>query len=165
MKVPNTERGDAATTRSINWGSGIFLVVAHIAAVVAAVFFWSWPAMICAVILYWVAGSLGIGMGYHRLMTHRGYFAFANMRMHHRLAGPIGPGAIVRCSDLCRSSTSGPGLMRNTRVAERTADPANPSGLHNRNDDMAALFATGNAHMFNSISDCESSFLFHNAPS
>jgi stearoyl-CoA desaturase (delta-9 desaturase) len=73
MKVPNTERGDAATTRSINWGSGIFLVVAHIAAVVAAVFFWSWPAMICAVILYWVAGSLGIGMGYHRLMTHRGY--------------------------------------------------------------------------------------------
>jgi fatty-acid desaturase len=25
------------------------------------------------VILYWIAGSLGIGMGYHRLLTHRGY--------------------------------------------------------------------------------------------
>ena len=26
-----------------------------------------------ALFLYWVAGSLGIGMGYHRLLTHRGY--------------------------------------------------------------------------------------------
>jgi stearoyl-CoA desaturase (delta-9 desaturase) len=26
-----------------------------------------------AVFLWWVAGSLGIGMGYHRLLTHRGY--------------------------------------------------------------------------------------------
>ena len=29
--------------------------------------------MISAIILYWVAGSLGIGMGFHRLITHRGY--------------------------------------------------------------------------------------------
>jgi fatty-acid desaturase len=29
--------------------------------------------MISAIILYWVAGSLGVGMGYHRLITHRGY--------------------------------------------------------------------------------------------
>ena len=57
---------------NINWGTGTFLVVAH-AAAVAALFFWSWPAVISAVILYWVAGSLGIGMGFHRLITHRGY--------------------------------------------------------------------------------------------
>jgi stearoyl-CoA desaturase (delta-9 desaturase) len=55
-----------------NWGSGIFLVSSHLAAV-AALFFWSWPAVISAVVLYWVSGSLGIGMGYHRLLTHRGY--------------------------------------------------------------------------------------------
>ena len=55
-----------------NWGSGIFLVSAHLAAV-AALFVWSWPAVITAVVLYWVSGSLGIGMGYHRLLTHRGY--------------------------------------------------------------------------------------------
>ena len=59
-------------SRTINWGSGIFLVVIH-AAAVPALFFWSWPAVISAVILYWVAGSLGIGMGFHRLITHRGY--------------------------------------------------------------------------------------------
>ena len=30
--------------------------------------------MIAAVLLYWIAGSLGIGMGFHRLLTHRGYY-------------------------------------------------------------------------------------------
>src|SRR5215208_5841698 len=55
-----------------NWGSGIFLVSSHLAAV-AALFFWSWPAVIAGIVLYWVTGSLGIGMGYHRLLTHRGY--------------------------------------------------------------------------------------------
>ena len=55
-----------------NWGTGIFLVTTHVAAI-AALFFWSWPAIITAVVFYWVAGSLGIGMGYHRLLTHRGY--------------------------------------------------------------------------------------------
>lgn len=59
-------------TTSIRWGNGIFLVVTHVGAV-AALFFWSWPAILGAIILYWVAGSLGIGMGFHRLLTHRGY--------------------------------------------------------------------------------------------
>jgi stearoyl-CoA desaturase (delta-9 desaturase) len=62
----------ARQTRTINWGNSIFLTVFHVAAV-AALFFWSWPAVIGAVVLYWVAGSLGVGMGYHRLLTHRGY--------------------------------------------------------------------------------------------
>ena len=56
----------------VNWANVIFLIVAHVAAV-AALFFWSWPALITAIVLYWVGGSLGIGMGYHRLLTHRGY--------------------------------------------------------------------------------------------
>jgi len=56
----------------VNWSSAIFIIVAHVAAV-AALFFWSWSALITAVVLFWVAGSLGIGMGFHRLLTHRGY--------------------------------------------------------------------------------------------
>src|SRR5688500_6241364 len=55
-----------------NWGMGFFLLSAHLTAV-AALFFWSWSAVITAVVFYWIAGSLGIGMGYHRLLTHRGY--------------------------------------------------------------------------------------------
>src|SRR5688500_5906409 len=63
---------DTTTKRAMNWGTVIFLSIAHLAAV-AALFFWSWPAVITAIVLYWVGGSLGIGMGWHRLLTHRGY--------------------------------------------------------------------------------------------
>jgi stearoyl-CoA desaturase (delta-9 desaturase) len=66
------ERQSAKASLGVNWSNGIFLIVAHVAAI-AAFFFWSWPALITAVVLYWVGGSLGIGMGYHRLLTHRGY--------------------------------------------------------------------------------------------
>lgn len=62
----------ATETLGVNWSNVIFLIVAHVAAV-AALFFWSWSAVIAGVVLYWVGGSLGIGMGYHRLLTHRGY--------------------------------------------------------------------------------------------
>src|SRR5262249_40875352 len=40
---------------------------------IAAFFFIDRGAMLAALILYVVAGMLGIGMGYHRLLTHRGY--------------------------------------------------------------------------------------------
>ena len=55
-----------------NWGMATFLTCAHLGSI-AALFFWSWPAVITGVALYWVGGSFGIGMGYHRLITHRGY--------------------------------------------------------------------------------------------
>ena len=40
---------------------------------VAAIFFIDAGAILTALLLYVVAGMLGIGMGYHRLLTHRGY--------------------------------------------------------------------------------------------
>jgi len=67
-----TEAKLTGQRRKTNWGTGVFLVIAH-AAAIAALFFWSWPALISAAVLYWIAGSLGVGMGYHRLITHRGY--------------------------------------------------------------------------------------------
>src|SRR5215217_4810748 len=73
MKLENGSDALASTKNlNINWSNVIFLAVAHVAAI-AALFFWSWPAVITAIVLYWVGGSLGIGMGYHRLLTHRGY--------------------------------------------------------------------------------------------
>jgi len=56
----------------ISWITAIFMTLFHIGAVVA-LFFFSWPNFFAALILLWVAGSLGIGMGYHRLLTHRGF--------------------------------------------------------------------------------------------
>ena len=58
----------------VNWVTVIAFAAFHIGSV-AALFFFSWPAVFTALALYWISLSLGIGMGYHRLLTHRGYKA------------------------------------------------------------------------------------------
>ena len=68
---------DRATTdrtfqEPIIWSTTLFMLMFHVLAVVA-LFFFTWKALAVAVLLWWVAGSLGIGMSYHRLLTHRGY--------------------------------------------------------------------------------------------
>ncbi|MCA1616249.1 MAG: fatty acid desaturase, partial [Acidobacteria bacterium] len=59
-------------TGSINWTTTIFMVIFHVGAV-AALFMLTWKAVAVSLVLAWVAGSPGIGMGFHRLLTHRGY--------------------------------------------------------------------------------------------
>ena len=61
-------------TGSINWSTVIGVTVIHLLAF-TALFFFSWQNLIAAVILWWIAGSWGVGMGYHRLLTHRGFVA------------------------------------------------------------------------------------------
>jgi fatty-acid desaturase len=56
----------------INWTSVTAFSIFHIGAIVA-IFFFSWHALFVAMALYWMSLSLGIGMGYHRLLTHRSY--------------------------------------------------------------------------------------------
>lgn len=56
----------------LNWSTVIGVILFHILAI-AALFTFSWANLAAAVILWWVAGSLGIGLGYHRLLTHRGF--------------------------------------------------------------------------------------------
>ena len=56
----------------INRLTTIVMVIFHIAAV-AALFFIDTGAIITAAVLWAMAGMLGIGMGYHRLLTHRSY--------------------------------------------------------------------------------------------
>ena len=58
--------------KEINWVTGLFMGLFHAGAVVA-LFFFTWKALLVAVLLWWISGSLGIGMCYHRLLTHRGY--------------------------------------------------------------------------------------------
>lgn len=38
-----------------------------------ALFTFSWTNALAALVTWWIAGSLGIGLGYHRLLTHRGF--------------------------------------------------------------------------------------------
>jgi fatty-acid desaturase len=56
----------------INWATTIAMVVFHVLAI-AALFTFSWTAVVVSVVLWWVSGSLGVGMGFHRLLTHRGF--------------------------------------------------------------------------------------------
>lgn len=58
--------------QGINWPTTIFMILFHLGAV-AALLFWSWWGVVATVILAWVSGSLGVGMGFHRLLTHRSY--------------------------------------------------------------------------------------------
>ncbi len=57
---------------SISWVTASFMVLFHILAI-AALFLFSWNGLFAAVILYVVSINVGIGMCYHRLLTHRGY--------------------------------------------------------------------------------------------
>jgi len=56
----------------INWISLTAFTIFHVGAI-AALFFFTWPAFFTALALYWISLSFGIGMGYHRLLTHRSY--------------------------------------------------------------------------------------------
>ena len=56
----------------VNWITLVAMTAFHIGAL-AALFFVDAGAILAAIVLYFVAGMLGIGMSYHRLLTHRGY--------------------------------------------------------------------------------------------
>lgn len=63
---------DKTFQQPVVWVTTCFMALFHVGAV-AALFVFSWKAFLLAVLLWWVAGGLGVGMGYHRLLTHRGY--------------------------------------------------------------------------------------------
>jgi sn-1 stearoyl-lipid 9-desaturase len=65
-------RRDRTFNEPINWVTAFFMVAFHVGAVVA-LFFFTWKAFFVSMALLFLAGGPGIGMGYHRLLTHRGY--------------------------------------------------------------------------------------------
>jgi fatty-acid desaturase len=72
MSKPSIFKRDRTFSSPVNWGVTLIMVALHLAAI-ASIFFFTWKALILAIVMWWVGGSLGIGMGYHRLLTHRGY--------------------------------------------------------------------------------------------
>ncbi len=50
-----------------------FIMLAFHLGAIAALFFFNWKALLASVFLMWLAGGFGVGMGYHRLLTHRGF--------------------------------------------------------------------------------------------
>lgn len=78
--IVNPQREEPLTTTSenpyrtsnVNWVTTIALVLFHVGAV-AAFFYFDWKSVVAAALLYWMCIGWGIGMGYHRLLTHRSY--------------------------------------------------------------------------------------------
>ncbi len=105
--------GRAATVGDgINWLTLAVMAVFH-AGALAALFFFSWQRFLAMAVLYALAVNVGIGMCYHRLLTHRGYqvpkwleyvmttlatlsleggpiFWVATHRVHHQLSDRVG---------------------------------------------------------------------------
>ena len=54
----------------VNWIFATTLATFHLAAM-AAFFCFRWSALIAFVVVWVLAQNVGIGMGYHRLLTHR----------------------------------------------------------------------------------------------
>ena len=63
---------DRTFREHISFLTTFFMAAFHIGAI-AALFMFTWKGVAVAAVLWWMTGSLGIGMGYHRLLTHRGY--------------------------------------------------------------------------------------------
>src|SRR5258708_38702468 len=72
MSLRTLIENDRTFHQPVNWGVTSIMIGLHLGAL-GALFFFTWQALILAIVLWWVAGSLGIGMGYHRWLTQRGY--------------------------------------------------------------------------------------------
>jgi fatty-acid desaturase len=58
--------------KQFDWTNVVYFTVLHVGAAFAP-FTFSWSALGLFFFLLWVSFSLGIGLAYHRLLTHRGY--------------------------------------------------------------------------------------------
>jgi stearoyl-CoA desaturase (delta-9 desaturase) len=58
--------------KDLNWPTTFVFCLFHVGAIAALLMF-EWKAVAVAALLYWLAIGCGIGMGYHRLLTHRSY--------------------------------------------------------------------------------------------
>lgn len=56
----------------IQWITSSSVIIVHILAI-WALFTFSWQNLFAAVIIWWITNSWGIGLGYHRLLTHGGF--------------------------------------------------------------------------------------------
>ena len=60
--------------RTINWKNVAILTTFHLLAI-PALFTFNWPNLAALLIGNWIVGSLGVGLGWPRLLTHRGFKA------------------------------------------------------------------------------------------
>jgi sn-2 palmitoyl-lipid 9-desaturase len=72
----------------LDWPSLLWIVLIHIGAL-AAPFFFTWKGLFLTIGLGWVTGSLGVCLGYHRLLTHRSFSTYKPMQRFLGLLGAL----------------------------------------------------------------------------
>jgi stearoyl-CoA desaturase (delta-9 desaturase) len=60
--------------RKINWKNLSIVTVFHLLSI-PALFVFSWKNLAAMLVGNWIVGSLGVGLGFHRLLTHRSFKA------------------------------------------------------------------------------------------
>jgi stearoyl-CoA desaturase (delta-9 desaturase) len=63
----------APTALPINWVNVFFFSTFHLLACAAPLYF-SWQAVALTLGLHWLIGSIGICLGYHRMLSHRSFY-------------------------------------------------------------------------------------------
>ncbi|MCP4941661.1 MAG: acyl-CoA desaturase [Planctomycetaceae bacterium] len=65
---------DATRPLKVQWQYAIVLALVHVAALLAFVgWFFTWSGLVVGIAGHFIFGMLGITIGYHRLLTHRGF--------------------------------------------------------------------------------------------
>jgi stearoyl-CoA desaturase (delta-9 desaturase) len=70
--VQNVVDFNPSRAEKLNWSTIIGVSLFHIAAL-GAFFTFSWENLAVTLVLWWIGASWGVGIGYHRLLTHRGF--------------------------------------------------------------------------------------------
>jgi stearoyl-CoA desaturase (delta-9 desaturase) len=89
LQMQNVSEINQIKSDKIQWVTIFFVAAFHILAI-GALFTFSWSNLLAAAITWWIAGSWGIGMGYHRLLTHRGYKTSKPVEYFLTLCGTLG---------------------------------------------------------------------------
>ncbi|MCT0204196.1 fatty acid desaturase [Synechococcus sp. CS-602] len=71
---PRHGKSGVAVAAGTSWVTIGFMAVIHVLALVALLpRFWSVPAVVSLLVLYWITACLGVTVGYHRLLSHRSF--------------------------------------------------------------------------------------------
>ena len=73
---------------TLDWPIVIWIGGVHVAAL-AAPFFFTWSGLAICLALYWVSGSLGVCLGYHRLLTHGSFTTWRAVKLFYAFLGGI----------------------------------------------------------------------------
>lgn len=72
LSSANSASANTGQKPALSWGSLFFFAIIHFLALLAPWFF-SWQALGITLLLHWFFGSIGICLGYHRLLSHRSF--------------------------------------------------------------------------------------------